>query len=146
MRKWRWPEIFCGAALVVILPGCAAPAQTRLDPLLSGSPVAATPASPDKRVFIAPELQELVKLRRVIFYTTRSGFLKIQVDLQNLSAAPLRFNYRIFWYDKEGSALPNADTDAIPWMLLGKETSSIAVTAPTESAVDFSVAFSGIDK
>jgi uncharacterized protein YcfL len=69
------------------------------------------------------------------------GFLKIQVNVRNKTESPQRFRYRIEWFDQDGTRLPLADGGFVPWMLLPRETSSIAVTAPARDAADFEVAF-----
>ena len=78
---------------------------------------------------------------RVLLDNPPGTYLKIEVTVQNISDAPQRFSYRIEWFDKEGERLQLGTDDAIPWMLMPHEVSSIAMTAPTPMAADFGIAF-----
>jgi uncharacterized protein YcfL len=69
------------------------------------------------------------------------AYLKIQVTLQNTSDSPQQFSYHLDWFDKDGKRLPMGAGDFIPWMLLPREISSIAATAPSPLAADFGIAF-----
>jgi uncharacterized protein YcfL len=69
------------------------------------------------------------------------GYLKIQLNVQNLTGAPKHFRYRIDWYDQDGQGLPLAGATAMDWMLLSHETSFLAATSPTPAAKDFRVIF-----
>ena len=69
------------------------------------------------------------------------AYLKIQVNVQNMTAAPQQFLYRIDWFDRDGGRLPLGADNFMPWMLLPGEVSSIAATAPVPIAVDFGIAF-----
>jgi uncharacterized protein YcfL len=68
------------------------------------------------------------------------AYLKIQVNVQNKTDAPLRFRYSIEWFDKDGARLLTGG-EFMPWMLLPHEMSPIAATSPSPAAVDFGIAF-----
>jgi uncharacterized protein YcfL len=93
----------------------------------------------DPRFVLAPELER--SLHVVSVGLTQGAFLKIQVNVQNKTDVPVRFRYRIEWFDKDGALLPLAGEKFMPWMLLPRETSLIAATALASSAVDFEIAF-----
>jgi len=120
--------------------GCAAPA---------GPAAPATPAPPppplqsaaDQRFVLAPELERVIQVVSVRLIHPQGAFLKIQVNVQNKTEAPLRFRYRIEWFNQDGVRLPQAGGEFFPWMLLPHEMSSIAVTAPAQAAADFGIAF-----
>ena len=95
----------------------------------------------DKRYLIAPQLHGLLRVVGVRFRRLANGYLTIQVNLQNLTDAPQRFNYRIEWFDKDGALLPLASQAYVPWMLMAREVSSVVATAPTPMAEDFGIAF-----
>jgi hypothetical protein len=161
-KKWtRWTLL---AAWVVLAGGCAAPAHTvgtasptkpptqhQSDPdkqFISGAAVgpgaSITPQRPsvgDKRFVIAPELLGVLHVVRVLLDNPPGTYLKIEVTVQNMSDARQQFSYRIDWFGKDGERLPLGAGDSIPWMLLPREVSSIAATAPSPMAADFGIAF-----
>jgi uncharacterized protein YcfL len=69
------------------------------------------------------------------------AYLKIQLNVQNMTDAPQQFSYRIVWFDKDGERLPLGADNFIQWMLLPREVSSIAATSPSPTAADFGIAF-----
>ena len=69
------------------------------------------------------------------------AYLKIQVTVQNMTATPQQFSYRIEWFDQDGAGLPLVGEEFIPWMLLPHEVASLAATAPMPMAADFGIAF-----
>ncbi len=97
----------------------------------------------DKRVVIASSLEHAIRVVGVKETTAPQGFLRIQVDVQNLTDTPKQFSYRIDWFDGNAQPLPMADSPSFPWMLLSHETSFLATTAPTPAAKDFRVTFLG---
>lgn len=129
--------------MLVMLTGCVTSVEN------PGNPPArqAQPPIPlerktvvDKRIVIDPALQQLIRLVGVRSSEGTGGFLKIQVDVQNLGDSLRQFSYRIDWLDSTGQLLPQASV-SMPWTLLPHETSFLAVTAPTPSARDFRVTF-----
>jgi hypothetical protein len=95
----------------------------------------------DKRFIISPKLEGILQVVSVGSNRREGGLLKIQVNVQNLTAAPQQFRYRIEWFDQDGSPLPLTGDEFMPWSLLPRELSSIAVTAPAAAAADFGIAF-----
>jgi uncharacterized protein YcfL len=95
----------------------------------------------DKRAVIDASLQGTLRIVGVKSTISAGGFMKIQVDVQNLTDSSKQFSYRIDWFDREGSSLPMAASPATSWMLLSHETSFLAATSPTPAAKDFRVTF-----
>jgi len=125
--------------------GCAAPSGAPAPSVSSARPVpppaSQRPAAADKRFVIAPELAPALHVVSVSLAAPPGAYLKIQVNLQNMTGALQRFRYRIEWFDKDGALLPEAGGEFISWMLLPGEVSSIAATAPAPMAADFGIAF-----
>ena len=90
---------------------------------------------------IDPALAHAIQIVAIKSTTGPEGYLKIQLNVQNLTDSPKRFSYRIDWFDREGLELPLAASVSLPWMLLSRETSFLAATAPTPAAKDFRVTF-----
>jgi Protein of unknown function (DUF1425) len=160
----KWTEAGLLAGWVVVAGGCAAPAHTdgtaspaQPPPQHESAPdkqpfngpsvdtaASITPQRPsagDKRFVIAPELQGVLHVVRVLLDNPPGTYLKIQITVQNTSDAPQHFSYHIDWFNKDGERLPAGAGDFIPWMLMPREVSSIAATAPSPLAADFGIAF-----
>jgi hypothetical protein len=137
-------KLACMVGLAALAGGCATSAGTAKTPA-PAAPVAQVPSqrpdASDKRFVIASQLHGLLHVVSVRSWRLANGYLTIQVNLQNLTDAPQRFNYRIEWFDKDGALLPLASQAYVPWMLMARELSSIVVTAPTPMAEDFGIAF-----
>jgi uncharacterized protein YcfL len=111
-------------------------------PARPAAPPAPAPAT-DKRVVIDPSLAQALHAVKVQSSLGAEGYLKVQVDVENRSEAPLRFSYSMEWLDGNGAVLPLAGNGFLDWMLRAHETSSIGVTAPTPTAKDFRITFLG---
>ncbi len=136
--NWARPVLVAG--WLVWAAGCAAPAKTA--PAQAAPAPAAQPQSAsDKRFIIAPELEKVVHVVSVGLTHPPGGFLKIQVNVKNMTEVTQRFRYRIEWFDQDGAALPLAGGTFTSWMLMPHELSAVAVTAPTPAAADFGIAF-----
>ena len=95
----------------------------------------------DKRVITDSGLYGKVRILGVNTATVSTGFLKIQVEVENLSSSQAAFAYRIEWFDANGMIL---DTPTSVWIdrhIQGGETLSITGIAPTETAKDFRIKF-----
>jgi hypothetical protein len=90
---------------------------------------------------IAPELQSIIRVKGVGLAHPPDAYLKIQVNVENLTAAPQQFRYRIEWFDQDGARVPVDGEGFSPWTLRPHEVSSIAATAPAPAAADFGIAF-----
>ena len=139
------------AACAILAAGCAGPSgpSAPSNPRASSSPSARSVSSKPARIesvpagdthcIIAPELRQAL---RVVAVTNLSEpYLKIQVKVENLTAAPLKFRYRIEWFDWQGNPLPFASEAYIPWTLRPHEIASVLTASPTPAAMDFGVMF-----
>jgi uncharacterized protein YcfL len=133
-------------AFVVLLlaaAGCATRTQKAAPPEAAPPPPAAQSQSvTDKRVVIDPALEHVIHVVRIKSTTGPEGYLRIQLNVENLTGSPRQISYRIDWFDRDGQDLPLAATLALPWTLLSHETWLLAASAPTPAARDFRVTFS----
>jgi uncharacterized protein YcfL len=133
--------------LLILLLVAAGGCVTRVETLEPPHPVEAQPQTvTDKRVVIDPALDHVIRIVGIKSTPGSEGFLKIQLNVLNLSNSSERFSYCIDWFDKDGLALSRASSAPMPWMLLSHETSFLAATAPTPTAKDFRVTFIGPGK
>jgi uncharacterized protein YcfL len=93
----------------------------------------------DKRAIIDPSLARVLQIVGLKTAETKEGYLRIQIDIQNLTDAVQKFEYRIDWYDREGQPLPMAAEVSTPWVMLSRETSFLGATSPTPAAGDFRI-------
>jgi uncharacterized protein YcfL len=133
-------------AFLILLLAAAAGCVTRVETAAPPHPAAAQPAPrpqpvTDKRVAIDPVLANVIQVVGIKSTIGTEGYLRIQMNVQNLAGSPKQFSYRINWFDGEGQELPMANSAPLTWMLLSHETSLLAATAPTPAARDFRVFF-----
>jgi uncharacterized protein YcfL len=130
--------------LLAVAGGCV----TRVEPVEPRHAESPRPAPQrqtvvDKRVVIDPALVSAMRVVGLKSTMGTEGFLKIQLDVQNLTDSPKQFSYRIDWFDQNGQPLPLAASTLMPWMLLSRETSFLAAAAPTPAARNFRINFVG---
>ena len=95
----------------------------------------------DKRVITDTGLYGRVRVVGINTSTVSTGFLKIQVEVQNLSSSLQSFAYRVEWIDASGMALSTPASAWIDRQIQGGETLSLTGIAPTETAKDFRIKF-----
>jgi len=141
----KWARAGWLAGWVVVAGGCAGsagPTAAPTGPTTPARPVPPLSQSPaDQRYVLDPALKRVLQVVRVRLTNAPSGYLKIQVNVQNKTQAPQWFSYRIEWFDQDGARLPLDGKEFTPWMLLAGETSLIAATSPAPAAVDFGIEF-----
>lgn len=120
-------------------PGPQQPAQT--PPSGNRYPPAPTAPVSDKRITIDPALEKVIRIVRINTSLSPEGYLKLQLNVHNLTDAPVHFGYRVDWVDQEGQILPMFGVGELKWDLLAGETSFLAMTAPTVDVKDFRVTF-----
>lgn len=128
------------AVLALFAAGCVT--QTDVGPEQPEPPQVVIPQYQpvkDKRIVIDPSLDSIVHVVKVTSTNGSSGYLKIQVNVQNQTDAVQKFDYRIDWVDSDGADLPMAASAPLTWTLLAHETSFLGATAPTPSARNFRV-------
>jgi hypothetical protein len=136
----RWTRTALIVGWVVWEGGCAAPPNTSVPAAHTQPPPQRQPAS-EVRFIISPELLSVLHVVSVSLGNPPGAFLKIQVNVQNMTDALQRFSYRIDWFDKDGERLLLGSDNFVPWVLLPHEVSVIAATAPSPTAADFGIAF-----
>jgi uncharacterized protein YcfL len=95
----------------------------------------------DKRVITDTTLYGRVRIVGLNTATVSTGFLKIQVEVQNLSSSVQAFAYRIEWFDENGMVVNTPTSAWIDRQIQGGETLSLTAIAPTETAKDFRIKF-----
>ena len=137
MKTLSLVSILCAAgAAALVLPGC-----TPVNTVEPAQPVAQRQMLSDKRVITDMTLNRHIRIIGVNTATGPAGFLKIQVEVQNLTSRPQSFTYRVEWFDENGMAINLPATPAIPRTIEGKETLDFTATAPTDRAKDFRIKF-----
>jgi uncharacterized protein YcfL len=96
---------------------------------------------PDKRVTTDPYLDNHVHIIAVNTTDTPAGFLKIQIEVKNLTSDTQTFSYQIEWFDQAGMAMHMPTDTTISRTIEGGETQEIVALAPTITAKDFRVKF-----
>jgi uncharacterized protein YcfL len=135
----KTPLLFIPGALVaatLFYGGCATvntiePAQT----------VAQRQVLSDKRVVTDTWLYNRVRPIGLNVATVSTGFLKVQVEVQNRSSFVQAFAYRIEWFDANGMVISTPTTVWIDRQIHGGETMPITGIAPTDTAKDFRIKF-----
>ena len=122
------------ALALVVLAGCASPAPHPAAPAPDAGKI------PDKRVSVDPALRGILQVMEVRDMPATQGYLKFQVDVQNLSSSAKTIIYEVDWLDQDGVSLGIA-MEAPPCTLFPKETLPLALTAPAPSARDFRLTF-----
>lgn len=102
---------------------------------------AGTQAVTDNRVIIDPALAHTIRLVKIASSTSRDGYLKVQLNIQNMTGSYKQFRYRVDWIGEDGLSLPMAESVPMEWTLLKQETSFLALTSPTPAARSFRVVF-----
>jgi uncharacterized protein YcfL len=97
-------------------------------------------AAVDKRVVIGADLSNAVRVLNVRANKGFDGYLKIQIDVQNLADSPKSFVYKIEWLDQNDMPI-NLSAPPVRWSLRAKETSSLFAAAPTPLAKSFHIIF-----
>jgi uncharacterized protein YcfL len=126
------------AALTVALlhNGC-----TTVNTVEPAQPVAQRQMLADKRVITDTGLYGRVRPVGVNTAVVSTGFLKIQVEVQNLSSSVQAFAYRIEWFDANGITVNTPTSTWIDRQIQGGESLMLTGIAPTETAKDFRVNF-----
>jgi len=96
---------------------------------------------PDKRVITDPVLDRHVHILGVNTAETPAGFLKIQVQVLNVTSSLQSFTYRVEWFDQNGMIITLPTDTSISRTIEGRETTELVAIAPTPSARDFRIKF-----
>lgn len=91
----------------------------------------------DKRVVTDNALIGITRILGVNETTGPGGFVKIQVELVNMSVNPQSFSYKFEWFDQNGMRVDTPTSTFIPRQLEGMERTVISCVAPSPNAKDF---------
>ena len=128
---------FAAGVLLLAVSGC----RTSVNTVEPAQPTAQREMLPDKRVITDTSLNRAMRILGVNSITTPAGFLKIQIEVQNLTGSLKSCTYRIEWFDEHAMIINSATAAALPLALEGRETKSVTATAPTPTAKDFRIKF-----
>ncbi len=121
-------------AMLLALASCSTPA-----PHPPGT-VPAAGSLPDKRVTVDPALSGIIRVKQVRDMAATQGYLKFQVDVENLGSAAKTIIYQVDWLDQNGLSL-GIIMDEPPCTLFPHETVPLAISAPVPTAKDFHLTF-----
>jgi uncharacterized protein YcfL len=124
----------CLLVLALVFAGCSSPGPRPPRAV----PAAATP--PDKRVTVDPALNGIISVKEVRDMPATQGYLKFQVDVENLGSSAKTIIYNVDWLDKDGVSLGIAMEEP-PCTLFAHETVPLSITAPAPTAKDFHLTF-----
>jgi uncharacterized protein YcfL len=120
------------AALAFALAGCAS--VNTVEPAHS----AATPNYvDDKRVITSSSLNDIAYVKSVNQSVVSGNMLRIQVNIQNMTAAVKNFSYQFQWFDNQGMAITSPAPIWHSVSIEGGQTIPVTETAPTPKAVDW---------
>ena len=71
----------------------------------------------DNRVIIDAPLRNALRVTKVLSSPGADGLLKIEVDIQNLTDSPLKFDYQVEWFNEDGERLDLTSHGPWSWML-----------------------------
>ena len=132
------PTVIDSAAAGVLLLHTACSTVNTVEP---AQPVAQRQMLADKRVITDTGLYGSVRPIGINVATVSTGFLKIQVEVQNLSSSVQAFAYQIEWFDANGMIIHTPLTTWIDQQIQGGEILALTGIAPTESVKDFRIKF-----
>ncbi|MEI8314145.1 MAG: YcfL family protein [Verrucomicrobiota bacterium] len=130
--------VILSAATGILLLQAACSTVNTVEP---SQPVAQRQMLADKRIITDTGLYGSVRPVGINVATVSTGFLKIQVEVQNLSSSVQAFAYRIEWFDANGMIVNTPTSAWIDRQIQGGETLSLTGIAPTETAKDFRIKF-----
>lgn len=126
------------AAAVLVVAGCRSTSVNTLEPASkSGQPQMIS----DERVLTDQSLNDSVRFIGVNTVTGAEGFLKIQVQMENVTRKARSFTYRVEWFDENGMIVDLPTASARPRTIEAREVLVITATAPTPRAKDFRIKF-----
>ena len=123
--------------LLLVGTGC----KTTVNTVEPAQTVAQREMLPDKRVITDTSLNRRMRVFGVNTAATPAGFLRIQMEVQNLTRSLKSCTYRIEWFDEQAMIINSTTATATPLSLEGMETKSITAIAPTPKAKDFRIKF-----
>jgi uncharacterized protein YcfL len=126
--------------LLLVLGGAGC-SSTKVNTLEPAQTTAQRNMLSDKRVLMDQSLSKSVSVIGVNTAQGSEGFLKIQVEVQNLTRKRRFFSYRVEWFDENGMLIELPSNVSHPRSIESKAIAVITATAPTPRARDFRIQF-----
>ncbi|NBQ25376.1 MAG: DUF1425 domain-containing protein [Verrucomicrobia bacterium] len=92
-----------------------------------------------ERVMTDPFLESRARILGVTETQTPEGFVKIQVELENMTSSTKHIEYAFEWFDAQGNLVPSASGGFRVRELLGREVIYISAISPRADIKDFRV-------
>ena len=92
-----------------------------------------------ERVMTDPFLESRARILGVTETQTPEGFVKIQVELENMTPSTKHIEYAFEWFDAQGNLVPSASGGFRVRELLGREVIYISAISPRADIKDFRV-------
>ena len=124
------------SGVLILESGC-----TTVNTVENAQPVAQRQMLTDKRVITDGSLNNAVRVLGINTSTSPAGYLKIQVEVQNVTRSLKKFSYRVEWYDENAMLINTPTSSARPVSIEGKEIIPLVQLAPTALAKDFRIKF-----
>ena len=127
LAAWAW------------LSGCAS--TTTVNTVEPAEPAAQRAMISDRRVLTDQSLNRSVRIVGLNTATGEEGFLKLQVEVQNVTSKMRSFTYQVEWFDESGMIIQRPSDTALRRSIEGGESLMLTATAPTPRAKDFRIKF-----
>jgi uncharacterized protein YcfL len=134
MKRSTITSLFLSGCLVgsVLVGGCAG-----MNTVERAEPTGQKQMVSDKRVIANPILNSRVNIVGINESTTASGYLQVQIEVQNRTRSLQNFSYRFEWFDPNGMQISTSSSLYIAKQIEGRESLFFSAVAPTTSAKDF---------
>ena len=133
-----YTPILVALVMATFLAGCRSTAVNTVEP---ASRAAQPNMISDQRVLTDQTLNNIVRIIGLNTATGQEGFLKVQVQVENLTRKARSFTYQVEWFDEDGMIISTPMQVARPRMIEAREVMAITATAPTPRAKDFRIKF-----
>jgi uncharacterized protein YcfL len=130
-------KLLLAVCAALALAGC----QTSVNTVEPTYPIAPQQVIPNTQVITDPNLDRGVHVLASHSALGTGGFLKVQLEVENLTHSRQSFTYKVKWLDQNGMAIELPTSTPIPMTLEGRERSSITFISPTPLSRDFRVQF-----
>jgi len=136
--KARERLCWAGMVLALTLTACSSTTVNTVEP---ASPTGQRAMISDRRLLTDQSLNKRVRIVGLNTATGAEGFLKVQVEVQNVTSRMQRFTYQVEWFDQDGMLIQLPAATSIPRSIEGGESLMLTATAPTGRAKDFRFKF-----
>ena len=124
-------------ALLLAVSGC----KTSVNSVENAQKTGQRQMVSDQRAVTDKSLAGRVSIVGVNSAMTPGGFLKVQIEVVNMTRSLQRFSYHFEWFDANGMQLTTLAPVEVPDQIQGGESKFISSVAPTPACRDFRVKF-----